>query len=43
MKVFIKNKGEVVLTQNDFVGSGGEGSVYVKIKQRLRYTKMLQT
>jgi len=30
MKVWIQNKGSVNLTKNDFVGQGGEGSVYSK-------------
>lgn len=33
MKVFVKGRGtEVDLTQNDFVGQGGEGSIYTKNK-----------
>jgi serine/threonine protein kinase len=30
MKVFIQNKGEISLTKNDFISSGGEGDVYAK-------------
>jgi len=30
MKVYVKGQGEVSLSQSDFVGSGGEGSVYCK-------------
>ena len=30
MKVFIKGKGEISLTKNDFIAAGGEGSVYAK-------------
>jgi serine/threonine protein kinase len=30
MKVFIKGKGEVTLTQKDFIAAGGQGSVYGK-------------
>jgi DNA-binding helix-hairpin-helix protein with protein kinase domain len=30
MKIFIKGKGELTLTQNDFLASGGEASVYKK-------------
>lgn len=30
MKVFIKGKGEINLTQKDFIASGGQGSVYAK-------------
>lgn len=30
MKVFIKGKGEVNLTQSDFIAAGGQGSVYGK-------------
>ena len=32
MKVFVKGKGEVTLTKNDFVASGGEGSIYKKAR-----------
>lgn len=30
MKVIVQGKGPVDLTQNDFLGSGGEGQIYVK-------------
>lgn len=30
MKVFVKGKGEVVLTKNEFLASGGEGEIYRK-------------
>jgi hypothetical protein len=30
MKIFIKGKGEVNLSSNDFLASGGEGDVYAK-------------
>ena len=30
MKVFIKGKGEINLTQKDFIAAGGQGSVYGK-------------
>ncbi len=30
MKYFIRGKGEVILTQNDFVAKGGEGSIFKK-------------
>lgn len=32
MKVFVKSKGEVNLTKNDFVASGGEGEIYRKAR-----------
>jgi len=30
MKVYIKGKGEVVISQKDFIAAGGQGSVYAK-------------
>ena len=41
MKVFVKSKGEINLSKQDFVASGGEGSIYRKNKTAFKILKAL--